>query len=199
MTWILKDPENRIPHFDQFLPYIRFPHMQKYFYLDVIPQMANYFKEPMRSQILKAQSLALEYNLGGLQRLKRMNSKDMDNHQLVPRLTIQNPLQLTFKCIFKKVSGWDLNGRYYSDPVFAHGYEIEIILSGNPADTLEVFLNCTSRLMPVGHSLPICCMGSILRGNLELKLTPYWFVFEVSEDGQQLFLGKVLMTPFQLW
>jgi len=213
MTWIFQDPKNRKTHFDKFLPHIRFPQMLKDFLIHIVPHMATHFEEPIKARILEARTMAMECLVGGPQRFiwKFPQYSKVLSH----RTTLQDHhLLFTIKYTFKNVNQWDINGKYYSELVFAHAYEFSFFLLAqnpeveNPNSTEKIlagFLQCkTSSWMTGRHFLPIHVTVSILlRGNEERRFTPSQIDFIEPEIdgkliipdkiGQQLFLGEVIL------
>jgi len=213
MAWLHQpDTQDRKQHMIHILPHIHFPHMKKQFLVDIIPYVANQFSDDTRLEIQRMYKTALEYHVGGRQRLTRLNSAQFPA-QLDSRPVFPEPNKFTIKCQFLNVSKWELSARYYSAPVFSNGYEFYFFLrkqriseippedpnnDNNPADfTLAGYLRCTSKLLPPRHYLPICSTVHIPMKGIpsERRFTPSKVVFEASEKA----IGGKLTLPNENW
>jgi len=122
IMWIDKEFNSRKVYLKELLEYVRFDQMTDHFLLHNVYQIANKYKETEKQIILEKYNEAIQNKLGNKLIIPNQNK----------RLTYENRFEFGIKAIYSHVSEWDINERYYTDTVYAHGYEFYFFVRARP-------------------------------------------------------------------
>jgi len=155
LLWISHKPE-RTQYLEAFLPFVKFPHMRR-FYLLSVPFMIKDFPIETVKKVMALHNEALEFKVGGYEWVKEHPPIALSTPgRFVPRTKHLNaPSNFMMNEKWPEVHTWQLDKPYWSRTFFSNGYSLQFYICKTP-QSFGVYLHVTnSFISSVDFCLPL--------------------------------------------
>jgi len=165
LLWISHKPERK-QSLESFLPYVRFPHMRK-FYLLSVPFMIKEFPSETVRKVMALYNEALEFKVGGYEWVKEHPPTALSApNRFVPRtkhITTATTFIMSEK--WSEVHSWQLDKAYWSRTFFSNGYSLQFYIC-KTQQSFGVYLHVTNTFISsTDFCLPLSFTISLLSKN----------------------------------
>jgi hypothetical protein len=164
LVWITHKAERK-QYLESFLPYVRFPHMRK-FYLLSVPFMIKDFPDETSKKVMALYKEGLEFKVGGYEWVKERPPTLLSAaNRFIPRKNITAPSVFIMNEKWSEVHSWQLDKAYWSRTFFSNGYSLQFYIC-KTQQSFGVYLHVTNSFISASEfCLPLSFTISLLSKN----------------------------------